>query len=370
MTDRTRIAHVTTAHPVQDNRIFQKECRALAAAGFDVHLVAVAPQDQEIAGVSIKALPLRRRRLARMVLGPVDAWTALRRVRPELIHVHDPELIPLAVLWRLVRRRPAIFDAHEDLPKQVMGKAYLPPALRRTLAAAAVLLEGVAERCLDAVVAATPSISTKFRRRPAVLVQNFPWLAAFPKPSDLTDTERDVVYIGAINDGRGLSTMLELATHLPARSTLTLAGPVSDVDGLALAEQDPTRCRYLGVVDVQQIPDLLSTARLGLALLRPLPNYVDSQATKIYEYMAAGRPFLASDFASWMAQLGPYDCGLFVDPADPEAIRSAVRYILTDTEAARLMGRRGRRAFEQHFVFDREAPRLVELTRRLSDAAR
>lgn len=370
MTSSIRVAHVTTAHSSQDNRIFQKECRALAAAGFQVHLVAVASQDQEVAGVQIKALPTRRGRLARMVLGPLDAWRALREVRPALIHVHDPELIPLAVLWRLVHRCPAVFDAHEDLPKQVLGKAYLPPVIRRPLAVAAALLEGIADRWLDAVVVATPSISANFRRRPAVLVQNFPWLAAFRAPADLTETTRDVVYIGAINEGRGLSTMLDLAAHLPGGSRLRLAGPAAPADSLVLGRQDGIHCRYLGVVEVQQIPDLLASARLGLALLQPLPNYLDSQATKIYEYMAAGRPFLASNFASWMAQLGPYDCGVFVDAADTDAVRLAVQRLLADTDAARLMGRRGRSAFEQHFVFDREAPKLVELTRRLSNAGR
>ena len=367
MTSGTPVAHVTTAHPAQDNRIFRKECAALAEAGFDVHLIAVAPRDHRLGGVSIHALPHRGGRLTRMVRGPWDAWAALRRLDPGLIHVHDPELIPLAIVWRLLHRRPAVYDAHEDLPKQVLGKAYLPRFLRQVLSLLAAVLESAADRWLDGVVAATPDIAARYRRG-AVLVQNFPWLAAFSEPRELLESTRGVAYIGAINEGRGLSTMLQVARGLPAGSTLALAGPASRADVQLITEQNADDCRYHGVIAVEEIPELLASARVGLALLHPLPNYLNSQATKIYEYMAAGRPFIASNFESWMAQLGPHRCGVFVDPRDLPAVQSAVAGLLTDTAAARSMGRRGRRAFEDHFVFDREAPRLVQLTRRLTDA--
>ena len=367
MTNSRVVAHVTTAHPAQDNRIFKKECAALAEAGFDVHLIAVAPHDHRLGGVSIHALPRRAGRLTRMVRGPLDAWAALRRLQPGLVHVHDPELIPLAIAWRLLHRRPAVYDAHEDLPKQVLGKAYLPRFLRQVLGLLAVALETAADRWLDGVVAATPGIAAKYRCG-AVLVQNFPWLAAFSEPGELRESTRGIVYIGAINEGRGLSTMLQLARELPAGSTLSLAGPASSADTQLIAQQDAGACRYHGVVAVEEIPELLDSARVGLALLQPLPNYLNSQATKIYEYMAAGRPFIASNFESWVAQLGPHHCGVFVDPGDLHAVRSAVEGLLADTAAARSMGLRGRRAFEDHFVFDREAPRLVQLTRRLTDA--
>lgn len=360
MTGSNRVAHVTTAHPARDNRIFHKECAALARAGFDVHLVAVAERDERVADVAITALPRRSERLGRMVLGPLDAWLALRRIRPDLIHVHDPELIPLAILWRLLRRRPAVYDAHEDLAKQVTGKGYLPRHLRPLIVRAAALVEWLADQGLSGVVAATPAIARNFTKAHVTLVQNFPWTASFPPPEAIRHAQMDAVYVGALSEGRGLQQMLTLAAATSSDGAVVLAGPAAPEHRAAMSQAGGVH--YVGTVPAADVPGLLAVARLGLAVLHPLDNYLEAQATKIYEYMAAGRPFVASAFPAWVQQLGHHGCGIFVDPLDDQSIASAVATLRTDLELARLMGRRGRRAWEQHFTFEPEASRLVAMT--------
>jgi glycosyltransferase involved in cell wall biosynthesis len=361
----TVVAHVTTVHPPTDNRIFRKECIALAQAGLRVHLLAVADADHEDEGVTIMALPRRRSRLARMLIGPVDAWQALRRLRPDMIHVHDPELVPLAVAWRLLTRHPAIYDAHEDLAKQVTVKLYLPRRIRSAVAGLARALEALADRGLSGIVVATPAIGKKYLHAPVTLVQNYPWLRDFPEPTDLDTSSTTVAYIGGINEGRGALMMLEAIAASTMGANLLLAGPISTARLESQVRARPNDVTYLGVISVESIPGVLASTRAGLAVLNPLPNYLESQSTKIYEYMAAGRPFIASNFPSWEEQLGQYDCGIFVDPLSPDAICRAIDLILSDTELARDMGERGRKALVNNFVFEVEASRLVATTRGL-----
>lgn len=363
MTDRGRVAHITTAHPVHDNRILHKECRALVRAGLEVHLVAPADRDEILGDVAITAIPRRRRRLSRMVLGPMDAWRAVRRVRPDLIHVHDPELIPLAIAWKLVNRRPAVYDAHEDLTKQVAGKSYLPDWARSSIALLATLLETCADRLLSGVVSATPAIARKYRRAHVAVVQNFPWSTGFPTRTQLDQHQQDAIYIGAITNERGLRRMLALAESGRGQGSLVLAGPIGSCQAQDI-EAAPG-VRYDGILATREIPRLLAEARVGLALLSPLPNYLESQATKIYEYMAAGRPFIASDFPAWVTQLGPFGCGIFVNPDDDAAVARALALLRADLEMAREMGDRGRAAWEKHFTFEPEAEQLITFTREL-----
>jgi glycosyltransferase involved in cell wall biosynthesis len=359
------VAHVTTAHPATDNRIFRKECRALTQAGLRVTLVAVADHDHEDDGVEIIALPRRRTRITRMLIGPVDAWLALRRLRPAMIHVHDPELVPLAVAWHLLTRRPAVYDAHEDLPKQVAGKQYLPRRLRGAVAGLAHALEALADYGLSGVVVATPAIGKKYRHARVTLVQNFPWLTDFPEPTAPDASSTTFAYIGGIAEGRGALKMLEAVASSTQGAKLVLAGPISTASLASQIEARPSDVDYLGVISAERIPEVLASSCAGLAVLNPLPNYLESQSTKIYEYMAAGRPFIASNFPSWERQIGEFGCGLFVDPLSSEAIREAIDLILSDTELAREMGERGRKALVDNFIFEGEASRLIATTRTL-----
>lgn len=358
-------AHVTTAHRANDNRIFRKECVSLAEAGIDVRLVAVADESGVVDGVRLHALPRHGSRLARMALGPVDAWRALRSIRPAVVHVHDPELIPLAIAWKWLHGARFVFDAHEDLAKQVMGKPYIPARLRPFARALARGLERLVERQADLVVAATPSIARIFPRAHVVLVQNFPWLRDFPEPTPLPEHSNSAVYVGGIAESRGALQMLE-AVQLSATSPqLILAGPVASESLRQQLTSSPAKVDYRGTLPASEVPSIVNDGAVGMVLFHPLPNNLEAQPTKIFEYMAAERPFICSDFPFWRELIGGFDCGVFVDPLDPHAIAQALDGLLSDHERSVTMGRNGRRAVVENFSFENEAVRLVDATRRL-----
>ena len=118
-----RVVHLTTVHPRDDIRIFRKECVSLAQAGYDVVLIAGDGRGDELTQgvrvIDIGAAPAGR--LARMRSQPQRALQAVLRLKPALVHIHDPELLPLGV--RLARRGfVVVYDAHEDVPRQVLTK--------------------------------------------------------------------------------------------------------------------------------------------------------------------------------------------------------------------------------------------------------
>jgi glycosyltransferase involved in cell wall biosynthesis len=362
---KTRIVHVTTVHRSTDNRILRKECASLAEAGYDVRLVAPAEEDGNVDGVHIDALPAFRSRLRRMFLGPLAVWRKLLQLRPDVVHVHDPELIPVAMVWRVLQRTPTIYDSHEDLPKQVVGKPYLRSWVRPVAVLLARGLEAAADRFLDAIVAATPSIARNYRRAPVALVQNFPWARDFPEAFPVDPDCRTVVYVGGIAESRGALEMLKAVERSTADARLLLAGPVMS-DGLPaeIAQREAT-VNYLGYLPVTEVPALIQSASVGLVLFQPLPNNLESQPTKLFEYMAAGRPFIASDFPAWRRLLGAENCGVFTNPHDVEALRNAIDHLLTHADEAREMGMRGRAAFENRFSFESQIPSLVNLIKHL-----
>jgi glycosyltransferase involved in cell wall biosynthesis len=359
-----RIVHVSTAHPAMDNRILRKECASLAEAGYDVHLLAQADADDEVDGVHIRALPKYMTRPRRMLLGPIAAWRALVRLRPGIVHVHDPELIPMAIVWRLLRRTPTIYDSHEDLAKQVMSKPYVKQWLRPAFVRSARALEAAADHFLDAIVAATPSIARNYSHAPVAVVQNFPWAREFDGAAPLDPGCRNVAYVGGIAESRGALEMLEAVERSTVGARLLLAGPLmsrslnSEVTRRAAVD-------YLGTLPAAEVPAVIGSAAAGLVLFHPLPNNLEAQPTKLFEYMAAGRPFIASNFPAWRRLVGYADCGLFIDPQDVDELRDAIDLLLTQPATSAAMGERGRAAFEERFSFESQVPDLVGLIARL-----
>ena len=170
-----KVVHLTSVHHPYDNRIFHKECATLAAAGYQVTLVAPCAACDVIEGtVRVRALKPPPNRLVRALRTiPQVYWAALRE-DAALYHFHDPELMPVGALLR-INGRKVIYDVHEDYAGSMAGKQWIP-GLSRGIASWGVRIceHFFASRC-SKVIAATPTIARLFPGLNVGLVQNFPW---------------------------------------------------------------------------------------------------------------------------------------------------------------------------------------------------
>jgi len=369
---KIRIAHLTSVHPAFYVRIFHKECRTLAESGYDVVLVVPHERDDQVDGVRIHAVPKPANRLSRMLITTFHVLRAALSENAEIYHFHDPELIPVGLILRLIGKA-VVYDVHEDVPKDVLSKSYIRSSLaRRLIARLAEITEHLGSGFFSAVVAATPAIAKRFPREKTVVVENFPILGELevPRASSYQQRPLQVVYIGDITRIRGISEMVKAIVLVPEkiRPELALAGTFDPPDLEDQVRRLPgwTATIFLGWQSRTQLSKLLDRSRVGMLLFHPVPNHIEAQPNKLYEYMSMGLPVIASDFPLWRQIIGHAGCGLLVDPLNPEAIAEAISWLLDHPEQAEAMGYRGRQAVLSNYNWDNEARKLVTLYHQLS----
>ncbi len=360
---RRVVCHVTTVHSRRDTRIFAKECRSLAEAGYDVHLVV---GDGEGSGVvrditihDIGARPALR--LFRMWRQPVRALRVIEQLQPAIVHIHDPELLPIGA--RLADRGvKVVYDAHEDVPRQIFTKSWIPFPLRMSISAAFAYYERRVVRRLTGVVAATPSIALHLVRLgpPTICISNYPLPDELAPTLNRVAKRNTVCYVGVITRLRGILSLLRALPLVP-EVRLTLCGTIGEVGLEAEMRAEPgwRQVDFLGEADRETVRRVLGESLAGMVSFLPAPNHLDSQPNKLFEYMSAELPVIASDFPLWRHLIEDAGAGLCVDPESSMEIAAAIRRLIADREGGAAMGRAGRTSVVREFNWPREAKKLV-----------
>ncbi|MFB1632412.1 MULTISPECIES: glycosyltransferase [unclassified Pseudomonas] len=365
-----KVVHLTSAHPRYDTRIFLKECRSLARAGYEVHLVVADGKGEEIKeDVTIHDVGVLPGRLNRMISTTRRVGEQAIKLDADIYHFHDPELLPVGL--KLKRKgKKVIFDAHEDLPKQLMGKPYLNKASKFLLSNIFKGVERLVCGRFDAVISATSHITEKFSRinNLSVTVNNFPMLGELSNDAIEWSSKRaEVSYIGGIASIRGIIQVVTAMSYVKTPARLQLGGKFSESATETAAKADPgwSKVDELGFVSREGVRDALARSVGGVVTFLPAPNHIDSQPNKMFEYMSAGVPVIASNFPLWREIIEGNDCGLCVDPLKPQEIAQAIDYLVGHPEHAEAMGRRGQRAVQEKYNWSIEEKTLLGVYARL-----
>lgn len=359
-----KICHLTSVHPRYDTRIFYKECVSLANANNDVVLVvADGLGDEQKNGISIIDVGKLPGRLNRILKTTRKVLAKARSLDADIYHIHDPELLPAGVKLRSMGKC-VIFDAHEDVPKQILGKPYLNRFTKTVLSFLLKVYEGWACSKMSAIIAATPYIRDKFSKinSRVIDINNFPMVDELAVGEiDWSQKEDQVCYVGGIAEIRGISEIVQAMEYVEGDTRLLLGGKFTseDFQRKVSGYSGWKRTAPLGFLSREQVKDALYRSRAGLVTLHPAINYLDALPVKMFEYMAAGIPVIASNFPLWEQIVRDADCGICVDPLRPEEIASAISRLVNDSDRAAQMGMNGRKAVFDKYNWSVEEQKLL-----------
>lgn len=365
--------HYTTVHRWNDTRIFHKMCTSLARKGWEVDLIAPGEADAVIHGVRVKCLPFSGSRLKRATVFAFRVYRAARKTEADIYHFHDPELIWTGILLRLSGRK-VVFDVHENIRAQIKVKKWLP--FRRFWSALYSVVDFFVQS-LFFLVLAESSYRSLYRRKPlkTEVVMNYPDTAALSKfiRQNRADIPNGIFYVGGVTFERGIQTVMDALLELHEKNVpfhFHCVGPVSEEVRLQLLGLDKyagftKQVTFYGSLDVLEAYRISLECKVGLSILLPIENYMNSYSTKIFEYMAVGLPVITSDFPLYRDVVERHRAGLCVDPSDPCALEKAIAMILNDPSLAHELAKNGLESSAKEFNWEPQFEKMLALYNRL-----
>jgi glycosyltransferase involved in cell wall biosynthesis len=365
-----------------DARVW-KEVRSLAAAGYRVRLIgchyegANSPQRSngniDVFTVSLGTRSGRSSRFqrARVVL---RLWREILVTRAAVYHAHNVHVGPAAWVASRLRRMALVYDAHE-LYGEVLGDS----TANRLGAALERRLERFLARRSDLVITTNGFRAQRLQERHGALrievLANVPAMVERVEPLDPgypTDAKVLLYQGGVYAAHRAFRQTIEALTHLDELHFVIIGfGRDSELERIADWAQQYGVSERVHVLPPRPFEELVQTAAaasVGIVPIMPRrDNDVLADTNKLFEYLMAGLPVVASDLPEMQRVLsaGDVPVGELFDPQSPESIAGAVRSVIADETLYVQRRQEARRLALTRFNWNIEERRLLTLYKEL-----
>lgn len=361
--------HITIVHQRYDIRIFYKQCVSLSRSGLgNVSLIVADDRgDEFLSGINILDIGIpSKNRFGRIFIGNFRVWKKIKNKQYDIIHIHDPELLLLGLALK-IQGNNVIYDMHENLPKEILTKSYINRIFRYPLSFLVKFFQNIILRIIP-VVFAENSYAKDFRSiKKSTTVLNFPIIEKMKLIAPIKHNKFTVGYVGAISKERGAFMQLQAIHELRMEGMdieTIFIGPCGDevvnseIYSLAISEG---WAYFGGRVKPEVAWDEISKCHIGLAVLEPSPNFVESYPTKLFEYMTLAIPCIVSDFIMYRKIIEEAQCGLLVNPLNIKELKNAIIWMYYNYNEALKMGESGKQFIFSKYNWESEFLKLKQL---------
>ena len=303
---------------------------------------------------------------------------ALGRARQDLIFTRDLALASLLLHVPSAMRAPVVYEAHTIAADAAAARHELlstaeaaSPAKLRRLAAR----DARVWRAADGYVTITSGLAREMERRHGVrarlaVVPDGVALEHLAHPAHPTDPTHPftIGYAGHLYPWKGVDLVVEAVTALPDARALIVGGHEREPDlarlkKVALDLDCASRITFTGQVTPPEVGARLREAHVLILPNRPSAISTDfTSPLKLFEYMASGRPIVASDLPSFREILRDGENALLVEAGNPQALVAGITRIRTDPELGARLAQQAA-ADVREFTWARRAERLERLFR-------
>ena len=302
-------------------------------------------------------------RLKRLLITSKKIYNKAIELNCDIYHFHDPELIPIALKLKKNGKK-VIFDIHENIALQILNKEYIPKYLRKIISNLYRKYEIKKLKKFDALILAENSYYEYYKllNKKIEIVLNMPDAVALNSFYSEKRIKNEIFYIGGISNNRGFVMYIKALKILKNKLSdvfMHLIGPYNE-DLLKKTNLNELKkaMKIYGSVPLTEALKYSIHSKVGISILKPIGNYEESYSTKIFEYMAIGLPVVTSKFKLYSEIVDKNNCGICVDPENPDEIAKAIEYIMTHPKKAKEMGQNGRKLVEKKYNWSIEERKL------------
>lgn len=363
------VCHITSVHPINDVRIFHKECKSLAAAGFNVTLIACGDHYLETYNEGVKQIVLNipvKNRVERMISRSNAIYIKALELDADIYHFHDPELLNIGLKLKH-KGKKVIYDSHENTTVLIKTRKWIPKIFRRVLSFFFEKYEKRIVKNFDAIITVTPQIVEKFKEinDKTYLITNYPTINI----SKVNDKKSNYLcFAGGLTNSYMFENVLDALSDInDFEFKFLIAGAPSYKGYLDILKSKKgwKKVEYLGRLTPKEVEGIYHKSLVGIAILDYTANVGFKEGSlgvlKFFEYLNAGLPVICTDFRLWENIIDKYKCGICVNPHNIEEIRNAILFMLNNPELAKQMGLNGKRAIKEEYNWGFEEIKLIKI---------
>jgi len=195
-----------------------------------------------------------------------------------------------------------------------------------------------------------------------LLIQNLPNFNFYNKTiSDSNNSDKDIqlIYVGTINRNRQIKEIL-LAIENIDGLIFTLIGEWEDLGYKKECEQliGYKKTNYIGKIPYNKMPSYINSADIGLCVLSPTFNHLNSLPVKLLEYFYFELPVIASNFSYWVNEFDK--ACIYVSPTNIEEIKNAIIYLKENPNQRKVLGNEGKNYLKDKYNWELEKKKMLE----------
>lgn len=359
------ICYLSTTHDTHDSRLFHREACSLSKFN-SLKIIAISQKNLDKNYNNIRFFPITPTKYKIFhFITILKVFFAGIACNADLYVCMEPGSLFSGVIIKKIKKKYLFYDGHEYFPELFADNIIFPQFIRPIIVKIMDYIEKMLVKYADVVITVDPYLKADYSKynKDVYIFPNYPILKIFQNEM-ANPRGNGLIYIGYLKLEKGLHQILQAA--IQAKTKITCVGPYAsnyDRDEIEkFIEVNPSLdITIVGNIPHQEVQKYISHSRIGMVLLQPLDRHLHVIPVKLYEYMACGKPVIASNFPDISAIIKRERNGITVNPTDIKEIRKAIQFLLNNPEKADQMGMNGRKAVEQYYNWEGIEQDFIEL---------